>query len=534
MPNKSPTATCPTNGWTKEAVTDYIDTLLRDHPGAAERSTIGSSYEGRDIELLKIGNGGRRVLAWSQMHGDEQTYTTVVLNTLRMLIEAPESPLATDILAGCTLLLIPLLNPDGAARRTRVTAQGVDMNRDARDPDTPEGRVLRQAVLELRPDFGFNLHNQDHRRWLRSGEGPVSISLLVPPPDRENSQTPSVVAARRVAASITRRVRPLCDGRVTRYGADYMPRAFGEWVQSQGVATVLLEAGGWPGGDIPALEELNYQAFVEGLRAIATDDYQASPPDDYDQLARAGGGGSFDLIIQRARVIQHEGGAGSTLDLGINKPSNSAMPDRGGDGRVVDVGDLYVHRRDAWIDAEGLICLPGRVSQAAAAFDADGGLDPRLCEQAAQAGVTTLLLTVDEGSEDVERLRSITDRPRPLVNVGFLLRTGQSGFGCLADDLPTALIGVVGEGAAPTPAPTTIADWRQGFELLGRYTPTDKHEIDRGSIADLVLAQPPADGQPVDQIERVLLGGTTIVRDGAVVRPHAGAWLRRGRAVIRG
>ena len=41
---------------------------------------------------------------------------------------------------------------------------GIDMNRDALALQTPEGRLLKQLVFDLKPDFGFNLHDK-HRRY---------------------------------------------------------------------------------------------------------------------------------------------------------------------------------------------------------------------------------------------------------------------------------------------------------------------------------------------------------------------------------
>ena len=40
--------------------------------------TIGSSFEGREIKLCKIGNGSIKILMWSQMHGDEPTATAAL------------------------------------------------------------------------------------------------------------------------------------------------------------------------------------------------------------------------------------------------------------------------------------------------------------------------------------------------------------------------------------------------------------------------------------------------------------------------
>jgi hypothetical protein len=36
---------------------------------------VGESFEGRSIQMIKVGNGKKKVLLWSQMHGDEPTAT---------------------------------------------------------------------------------------------------------------------------------------------------------------------------------------------------------------------------------------------------------------------------------------------------------------------------------------------------------------------------------------------------------------------------------------------------------------------------
>src|SRR5690349_19677030 len=36
---------------------------------------VGESFEGRSIQMIKIGTGKKKVLLWTQMHGDEPTAT---------------------------------------------------------------------------------------------------------------------------------------------------------------------------------------------------------------------------------------------------------------------------------------------------------------------------------------------------------------------------------------------------------------------------------------------------------------------------
>ena len=78
-------------------------------------------------------------------------------DVIRFLDEEPRHPLSERIAEGVTVHMIPMLNPDGAERFQRRNAQGIDVNRDARRLQTPEGRLLKAVRDEIEPDFGFNL-----------------------------------------------------------------------------------------------------------------------------------------------------------------------------------------------------------------------------------------------------------------------------------------------------------------------------------------------------------------------------------------
>ena len=45
-------------------------------------SKIGCSVNNEDINVVKVGNGNIKVLAWSQMHGNESTSTKSCLTLL--------------------------------------------------------------------------------------------------------------------------------------------------------------------------------------------------------------------------------------------------------------------------------------------------------------------------------------------------------------------------------------------------------------------------------------------------------------------
>ena len=83
------------------------------------------------------------------------------------LARHPEHTLVRALSRRLSLHFVPMLNPDGAARFQRHNAAGIDVNRVARRLATPEGRALKAVHDRMRPEFGFNLHDQSPR--FRSG-----------------------------------------------------------------------------------------------------------------------------------------------------------------------------------------------------------------------------------------------------------------------------------------------------------------------------------------------------------------------------
>src|SRR4029079_14590962 len=134
----------------------------------------------------------------SKMHGHEPTPPSVMLDLFSYLLQQPALPQAADILSDCTLLFIPMLNPDGAEAVTRFNAQGIDINRDWRRLATPEGRTLLRVAKTLKPQFGFNLHNQNARTTVGHPPRPAAVSVLAPAPDLTRKETPSWRAAKQM------------------------------------------------------------------------------------------------------------------------------------------------------------------------------------------------------------------------------------------------------------------------------------------------------------------------------------------------
>jgi len=135
-------------------------------PQTPQWQQIGSSVEGRPLQLLRIGHGPRKVLWIGGIHGDEREGRSSVDELPRLLQQHP------DASQRVTLLLLADLNPDGTAVLRRTNARGVDLNRNYPAPnfkpgrfhgraplDQPEARCLHDLILRERPDLVVVMHS---------------------------------------------------------------------------------------------------------------------------------------------------------------------------------------------------------------------------------------------------------------------------------------------------------------------------------------------------------------------------------------
>ncbi|MFN5774500.1 M14 family zinc carboxypeptidase, partial [Flavobacterium sp.] len=118
----------------------------------------GASVNQRPLYQLEIGTGARKVLLWSQMHGNESTTTKALFDFIAFL--GSDEPEAKRLCRHFHFCILPMVNPDGAEVYTRVNANGVDLNRDAVALTQPESRFLREVFEAFQPDLAYNLHDQ--------------------------------------------------------------------------------------------------------------------------------------------------------------------------------------------------------------------------------------------------------------------------------------------------------------------------------------------------------------------------------------
>ena len=213
-----------------------LKTVLQDY----ERWKIaeGISEKGLPIPLYHIGEGEKRILLWSQMHGNESTTTRALLDLFK-LFEKEGYPFSN-----CQLYIIPMLNPDGATQYTRVNGNGVDLNRDAIALSQKESQFLRDTYERVRPDFCFNLHDQ--RTIFGVGDKPATVSFLAPAVDEHRNVTKVRELAACIITEMNNNLQLSINGFIGRFDDNFNPNCTGDQYSLLGTPTILIESGFYP------------------------------------------------------------------------------------------------------------------------------------------------------------------------------------------------------------------------------------------------------------------------------------------------
>ena len=213
--------------------------LLNNLSKAFSTEIIGYSEQNRPIYSVSVGKGATKILIWSQMHGNESTCTKALFDVFNFLKLTSRN----YILNHCTLLIIPILNPDGAEVYTRHNANNVDLNRDATQLSQKESKVLRKVFDAFKPDYGFNMHDQRTLFNVGQSDKPATVSFLAPAQDDKLSVTRNRLRAMSVIHQMNLGLQQLIPGQIGRFDDAFNINCVGDYFQAQGVATILFEAG---------------------------------------------------------------------------------------------------------------------------------------------------------------------------------------------------------------------------------------------------------------------------------------------------
>lgn len=90
-----------------------MSTVAAAHPDIATVSSIGKSYEGRDISMIKISTGGSgkpTILVDAGIHAREWIAPATALYMIQELVENTAN---RELIENIDWMIIPVLNPDG-------------------------------------------------------------------------------------------------------------------------------------------------------------------------------------------------------------------------------------------------------------------------------------------------------------------------------------------------------------------------------------------------------------------------------------
>jgi hypothetical protein len=325
-----------------------------------EKSIIGESFEGREIFKIKLGQGKRRILLWSQMHGNEATATMAIFDILNFLTSQEDcfQDFRNGILENMELHFVPMLNPDGAERFVRRTAQGIDMNRDALALQCNESKLLKGLVVDLQPEFSFNLHDQNIRYSAGNSSEQATISFLATAYNQETEWNEVRTKSRQVISAMNETLKEFIPKNIGRFSDEFEPRAFGDNIQKWGSSLILIESGGYKDDtEKQFIRKLNFVTILSAFEAILNNSYYNFTLEDYLQIPQ-NQKSLFDLKIVNAKIKSGE--TTFEVDLGINleEKNNSSANEFSYKSVIEDMGDLSVFWGIQTLDAKGGLLRP--------------------------------------------------------------------------------------------------------------------------------------------------------------------------------
>jgi len=279
---------------------------------------VGRSNANREIYQVEFGTGKTKVFMWSQMHGDEPTATSALMDMFAYLQTHRDKGWAKTIYQNLTIRAVPMLNPDGEELYQRRNLQNIDINRDARDLKTPEARLLKKLRDEWSPDIGFNLHNENERTTVGNTNKQAAISLLVVYGDAAKTTNPGHERNKRLVSVMIAALNNFIPGYIGKYDDEYTATAFGDNFSAWGTPVILIETGALHGKDEMYLVKMNFVAMLTALTKLADGSEKTFPPTLYEQLPDNSSGRIYNFVFRDATVITPGKPDGIVASIGVN------------------------------------------------------------------------------------------------------------------------------------------------------------------------------------------------------------------------
>lgn len=313
------------------------------------KNLIGKSFLGNEIYSLSIGKGPIKVLAWSQMHGNEATGTRAMLDVWEFLLSDLEW--SKKMLDKISFHFVPMLNPDGSTQFSRRNVCGIDLNRDFLQEASPEIRVLKNFVAEIQPQFLFNLHDQRSIFNVGTTKEPATLAFLAPSFEESRSLNDQRIASMAVIDHMAKGLHQVIPNKIARFSDEFYPTSTGDNFMKMGYSTILFEAGHFPKDySRDQVRKFNALAILLALDRIV----DKNPYEIGDYLNIPGNNKKYlDVILRNVKVQSNE--FESVLDIGIyfEEKLNTKTQEIEFLGRIEEIGDLSAYFGHIDIDKKG-------------------------------------------------------------------------------------------------------------------------------------------------------------------------------------
>lgn len=261
--------------------------LVKELKPMFQHEVIGLSESGQSIHCLNLGNGSKKILIWSQMHGNESTTTKSILDVLNFIRYNKSHSFVNYLLKSCVIKIIPILNPDGANRYTRFNINDVDLNRDAIKRSQSETQCFFKCLENFKPDYCFNMHGQRTIFSAGNTNKSAALSFLAPSYNFGLNINKNRDEAMRLIVSATKLLSDYIPGHIGRYDDAHNPNCFGDHIQNMGASTVLFEAGhykiDYKRNEVRRFVMLSLLKMIEG---IAYSNIDENNIDEYNNIPK--------------------------------------------------------------------------------------------------------------------------------------------------------------------------------------------------------------------------------------------------------
>ncbi len=132
----------------------------------ANHTVLGSTVEGRNIDLITIGDIKAKYKVWiiARQHPGETMAEWFMEGLIDKLLDEQDAT-SKALINNCVFYLVPNMNPDGAFNgNLRTNSLGINLNREWLNPvekKSPEVLYVRQKMMETGVDVFFDIHGDE-------------------------------------------------------------------------------------------------------------------------------------------------------------------------------------------------------------------------------------------------------------------------------------------------------------------------------------------------------------------------------------